>query len=62
MKAVYLVHWPGNDVLACNQHKEKLVGLAGHMGVGLSYTSYDGPPTECPNCENEAKMKQKGAA
>ena len=55
MKAIWLVHWPGKDTLACHEHATKLQGLSRYMtGTSCPMTSYNGE-AECANCENEAK-------
>lgn len=55
MIAIYLVHWPGKDVLICNKHFQKIKGLAAHMGWPISAEPYLGEDIECGNCENEKK-------
>ena len=54
--ATVIVHWPGKDVPACEDHRQKLAKVAEAMGFLLSYT--DCKPTTCTNCENEAKKSE----
>ena len=58
-KATEIVHWPGQDTPACDEHYEKLKALARVMGFPLSATPAiaDEP---CANCENEAKKAGQG--
>lgn len=52
--ATQIVHWPGEDTAACDDHTEKLKRVGNAMGFGVSST----PVTEgivCANCENEDK-------
>jgi hypothetical protein len=51
MEATHIVHWPGNDVLACDEHTAKLKRLAEVMGFKLSTTPCD-RVVECGNCES----------
>lgn len=57
MKATLLVHWPGKDTLACEDHAKKLVNLGSVLGCSVSMTTYNGD-AECDNCANEAKKKE----
>jgi hypothetical protein len=61
-ESLFVVHWPGRDVIACAEHALKLKNLASHMGFALSVTlvpfSNDAEAV-CSNCENE---KKKGGA
>ena len=51
--AVEIVHWPGKDVPACEEHAKKLKALGQFMGFAVSSTPWPaGVP--CTNCENEA--------
>jgi hypothetical protein len=59
--ATLIVHWPGKDTPACEDHAQKLQSLADVMGFTLSAT----PCFEekmCANCENEAKKAAETAA
>jgi hypothetical protein len=52
--ATQIVHWPGKDTAACDEHASKLKAL-GSMLVGFVSST---PVTEgmvCTNCENEDK-------
>jgi hypothetical protein len=53
LSATQVVHWPGKDIPACEEHLKKLIGLASVLGFQLSWTSCE--PTVCSNCESEAK-------
>lgn len=56
--ATQIVHWPGRDTAACDDHMMKLLRLAQHMGFVVSVTPYE--PTICANCENESsKFKEQ---
>lgn len=50
--AIYIVHWPGKDTPACDDHLRKLVGVGAVLGIEITWTPCE--PTECPNCKNEA--------
>jgi hypothetical protein len=54
--AIAIVHWPGKDVLACEDHTNKLLSLAKFMGFAVSATPCL-PGEVCTNCENEAKVR-----
>jgi len=54
--ATQIVHWPGNDVPACDEHASKLIGLGGFMGFSVSSTAC-GEEVACPNCVNESKAR-----
>lgn len=56
--ATQIVHWPGNDVPACDDHARKLIGLAGFMGFAVSITPSMGAEV-CTNCENEARKAKQ---
>ena len=56
--ATRIVHWPGQDTAACEDHLRQLVGLAAVLGFRLSWDSCE--ETVCANCESEAK--RQGAA
>jgi hypothetical protein len=53
--AIYIVHWPGKDVPACEEHAGKLVSVGRCMGFEVSFTLYFGD-APCTNCENEARL------
>jgi hypothetical protein len=59
MSATQIVHWPGRDTAACDDHANKLRALArGVFGIDVSSTAL--PPdaeVPCGNCVNEAKVK-----
>jgi len=62
MIATNMVHWPGEDVPACDEHRAKLIGVGKAMGSPVTYTL--SPPTfsqlKCTNCEKEdAQMKHR---
>lgn len=50
--ATQIVHWPGNDTAACDDHLKKLVGLAAVLGFRLSWTPCE--ETICANCATAA--------
>jgi hypothetical protein len=56
--AIYIVHWPGEDVPACAEHAQKLISLGRFMGFAVSSTLFisDQP---CMNCENERPTKEQ---
>lgn len=58
--AIVIVHWPGQDVMACIEHAEKLKNLAGVLGFSLSMNplSGTGPALPCSNCANEQKLSE----
>jgi hypothetical protein len=47
-----VVHWPGQDTVACPEHLRKLVGLAAVLGFPLSWTPA-GETMGCDNCRTE---------
>jgi len=51
--ATQIAHWPGKDVLVCEDHAEKIVKLGQFMGYPVGLTPC--AETICMNCENEAK-------
>lgn len=53
-EAMYIVHWPGKEVPACEEHAAKLRNVADVMGFALSATLCM-TERKCTNCENEAK-------
>lgn len=48
--AKQIVHWPGKDTAACDEHFRKLMGLAAVLGFTLSWTECE--ETVCDNCRN----------
>lgn len=48
-----IVHWPGKDTPACEDHLRKLVGLGAILGIMISWTPCE--ETVCTNCESEAR-------
>lgn len=58
MKAEYIVHWVGQDTLACRYHLAKARGIGEVLGMGkVPADPYEGEEVECTNCMNEAKTK-----
>ena len=55
--ALFIVHWPGKDTPACEEHALKLVQLGKVMGFAVTSTLCE--PQICTNCENEAKQKER---
>ena len=51
--ATQIVHWPGKDTAACDDHLRQLIGLGAILGCRIDWTPCD--ETICDNCENEAK-------
>lgn len=51
--ATQIVHWPGQDTPACEDHLRKLVGLGAILGIQISWTPCD--ETICANCETEER-------
>lgn len=56
-EAIYIVHWLGKDVPACEQHTQKLVALGRFMGFVVSSSLYLGDAADCTNCENEQRAR-----
>jgi len=54
-EATEIVHWPGKDTPACEEHAKKLKALGRAMGITVSSTPWPAEGTICKNCENEAK-------
>jgi len=52
--ATKIVHWPGEDVPACDEHAQQLK-LVGEMLAGFISTSPAPEGMVCTNCTNEAK-------
>lgn len=46
--AIQIVHWPGKDTPACEDHLRKLVGLGAMLGFMVTWTPCS--PTICTNC------------
>lgn len=57
-KATQIVHWPGQDVPACDDHVQQLKNVAGVMGFNVSCTPVY-VDTVCTNCENREKKEVK---
>lgn len=57
-EATEIVHWPGKDVPACEEHAQKLKAFGQAMGFTVSSTPWPAGGT-CTNCENEAKSAGK---
>jgi len=55
MKATHIVHWPGEDVPACETHMLQLRGIARAMGYTVSTTDLVNTNVDCSNC-----VKEKG--
>jgi hypothetical protein len=57
-RAVVVVHWPGKDTVACDEHAAKLAAGAAAMGFVLTVTPIS-PDLyiECKNCRNERKQE-----
>lgn len=51
--AQWRVHWPGQEVDACDRHKQALEKIASNMGFLVSF-SVAAPGAQCKNCINEA--------
>jgi len=54
--ATQIVHWPGKDTAACDEHLRKMAGLAALLGFRLSWTPCE--ETVCANCETEARKSE----
>lgn len=52
-ETMYVVHWPGNDTIACVKHAKQLVNLGAVMGFSVSTTPFINENLECKNCKNE---------
>ncbi len=59
--AKYLVHWPGQDTAACDEHLRKLIGLGAVLGMQVAYTMLNDGVTECANCQSEHKVSGQKA-
>ncbi len=55
-----IVHWPGQDTPACDEHAQKLKALGRVMGFTVSSTTIIltiiSPDIVCKNCENEKRL------
>lgn len=58
--ATQIIHWPGKDVPACDDHAQQLRNLAGVLGFALSSTPCI-EKTVCTNCVNEAVKAEESA-
>jgi hypothetical protein len=56
--AIVIVHWPGKDTPACEQHAQKLTALAKFMGFSVS-SSPCLTDQVCTNCENESRAARQ---
>jgi len=56
--ATQIVHWPGKDTPACDEHAAKLRLAAAHMGFFVSSSAIILGKVACTNCENEAKNRE----
>jgi hypothetical protein len=56
MTATKIVHWPGKDTAACDDHTEQLKTLAKVMGFVVSVTPLR-ESIPCANCKNESKAR-----
>jgi hypothetical protein len=55
--ATEIVHWPGKDTFACEEHALKLKEIGKLMGFNVSSTPWPAGETRT-NCENEEKKKE----
>ena len=51
-KALFIVHWPGQDVYACMEHAAQLEKIANFMGVTNLAMTVTKDDVECTNCLN----------
>lgn len=64
--ATQMMHWPGKDSPACDDHAEKMRAVGFAMGFYVSSTPCDGP--SCANCmsdhakEIEKRLKAANSA
>jgi hypothetical protein len=57
--ATSIVHWPGKDTPACEDHSRKLMSLGSAVfGIAVSATPNVDLSVVCSNCENEAKARK----
>jgi hypothetical protein len=54
--AIEIIHWPGKDTPACEEHAAKLKSLGQFMGFAVSSTPCLTAEV-CANCENEEKKE-----
>lgn len=57
--ATQIVHWPGKDTAACDDHALKLKSLASFMGFTLPPSTKLFDETQCQNCINEEEKAKK---
>lgn len=50
--ATQIVHWPGQDTPACDEHLQKLLAVAKIMGFTVTWTKCE--ETICENCGTES--------
>jgi hypothetical protein len=55
--AKQIVHWPGQDTPACDEHLNKLVGLGAVLGIQIAWTPCAEQP--CANCETIANKERR---
>ncbi len=55
--AMQIVHWPGQDIAACEDHLRKLVGLGAVLGIMITWTPC--PETICPNCVSALPYEER---
>lgn len=60
MKALWIVHWPGKDTPACEEHMRKLLAVGDAMGFSVSHTPCE-IESECANCRNEERRDTNSA-
>lgn len=49
--ATQIVHWPGKDTNACDEHRNRLIGLGAVLGYMITWTPCE--ETICNNCYSE---------
>jgi hypothetical protein len=59
-RALVMVHWPGQDTPACDEHAGQLATVAEAMGFALSATPIS--PDLVLECENCRRKREKAAA
>lgn len=54
---MWIVHWSGQDVIACDEHRDKLINLARVLGFAVSCTPVpdDAATYICTNCVKERR-------
>lgn len=55
-EATEIVHWPGQDTPACDEHARKLKAVGAAMGFPVSSTPWPAGGI-CKNCESEAAKR-----